>query len=245
VQLLLQGQHALLLDAFQTMSMALPFTPATPEQAAQSIARKLSLVCQGLISKGEYLVDPTITSKVAWEPHGSGHRLVLLPPPSHSVVSREATPFPDGPDSETPITNPFDTSSPMPNSSPDNSSQPVADMSTDTTNTAVPAVLAIVTQLVPGKSWLYPDARWTGPTVYVRKFTDAKLLCTGRAATHPRFTNDYVTAIGNLNEIMGKVGDSRNDHNTVVSGPADHIRVRHPFFTIPVVNFSLMLIFVF
>ena len=232
MQLLLQGQHTLLLDAFQTTSMALPFTPATPEQAAQSIARKMSLVRQGLISKGEYLVDPTITSKVAWEPHGSGHRLVLLPPPSRSVVSREATPFPDSPDSETPIANPFDTSPPMPNNTPDNSSQPVADMSTDTTNTTVPAVLAIVAQLVPGQSWLYPDARWTGPTVYVRKFTDAKLLCTGCAATHPRFTNDYVTAIGNLNEIMGKIRDSRNDRNTVVSGPADHIRVRHPLFTV-------------
>lgn len=50
------------------------------------------------MARGEYLADPTIVEKVAWEPYGSGHRLVILPPPSHTPDTREDTPFPDGVD---------------------------------------------------------------------------------------------------------------------------------------------------
>jgi hypothetical protein len=95
-----------------------------------------------------------------------------------------------------------------------------------------PAVLTIVTQLVLGQFWLYPDGRWTGCTEYIQQFTDLKLLCTGGAATHPRFENDYATAIANLNLIMGQIEGSRNKRNTIVSGPANHIRVRHALFTV-------------
>ena len=141
---------------------------------------------------GEYLVDPTTVEKVAWEPHGSGHRLVTVPP----AKTREATPCLD--DSGTATTNPFDISSPIPDDSSDVTPQPVGDIPADP---PAPAILAIVAQLVPGQSWLYPDGRWTGPTKYVRKFTDIKLLCTGGGATHPRFANDYAKAISNLNTI--------------------------------------------
>lgn len=207
--------------------MALPFIPATPEEAALSIANKMSIVRQGLMAKGEYLVDPTIVEKVAWEPHGSGHRLVLLPPTSPSATAREGTPFPDGPGAA--LTNPFDASPPTPDNSPDTTPQPMGDVLADP---PAPAILAIVAQLAPGQSWLYPDGRWTGPTKYVRRFTDVKLLCTGGAATHPRFSNDYSTALANLDTIMGRVGDSRNGRNTVICGPANHIRIRHALFTV-------------
>lgn len=209
--------------------MSVPFIPATPEQAAHSIARKMGFVRQELMAKGEYLFDPTITERVTWEPHGSGHRLVILPHPSPSAGTRNPTPFPDGPAPASP--NPFDTSSPAPDDIPDisDSAQAVDDTSPDPTT---PAVLSIVTQLVLGQSWLYPDGRWTGPTRYVRRFTDIKLLCTGGAATHPRFVNDYGTAIANLNTILGRVEDARNEQNSIISGPASHIRVRHPLFTV-------------
>jgi len=204
--------------------MTTPFIPVSPKRVAQNIARKMGFVRQGLMSKGEYLADPAIVDRVGWEPYGSGHRLVVLPPPSLSPNTREVTPFPDNSDAAT--ANPPDNSPP---SLPDVSPQPTGDAPVDP---ATPATLSIVTQLVPGQSWLYPDGRWTGPTVYVRKFTDIKLLCTGGAATHSRFTNDYATAVGNLNTIMSRIGDSQNGRNTILSGPVNHIRARHPLFTV-------------
>ena len=90
----------------------------------------------------------------------------------------------------------------------------------------------MVAQLVPGQSWLYPDGRWTGQTRFVQRFTDVKLLCTGGAANHPRFANDYGTSVANLNTIMGQVGDPKNDRSSIISGLNDQIRVRHPLFTV-------------
>ena len=187
----------------------------------------MSLVHQGLIARGEYLTDPTLPERVAWEAYGSGHRLVVLPPPSSSPTDRESTPFPDG--SDTAAANPVDPPISPPVSAAGVSPEPVDDAPA---NPPMPAVLTIVAQLVPGQSWLYPDGRWTGPTKYVRRFTDIKLLCTGGATSHPRFTNDYAVAIANLNSIMARVEDSRNERNTFISGPDNHIRVRHPLFTV-------------
>lgn len=209
--------------------MALPFIPVSPKRAAQNIATKMGFVRQGLMARGEYLADPTIVERVGWEPHSSGHRLIILPPPSPSPNGREDTPFPDGSDATT--ANP---SSPTSGDAPDTPPQPAGDMPTEP---PVPATLAIVTQLVPGQSWLYPDGRWTGRTKYVRNFTDVKLLCTGGAATHPRFANDYATSIANLNSIMSQIGDARNERNTVVSGPANYIRARHPLFVVRPIDF--------
>ena len=211
--------------------MSIPFIPVSPRQVAQNIATKMGFVRQGLMAKGEYLADPAIVDRVGWEPHGLGHRLILLPPPSASPNTRQSTPFPDG--SDTATTDPSDTSPPNPT---DVSSEHTDDMPADP---LMPATLAIVTQLVPGQSWLYPDGRWTGPTFYVKKFTDTKLLCTGGAATHPRFVNDYATAIGNLNAIMSRVGEPQNSRNTVVSGSANHLRARHPLFMVCPISFWL------
>ena len=97
---------------------------------------------------------------------------------------------------------------------------------------SVPATLTLVTQLVPGQSWLYPDGRWTGPTRYVQRFTDVKLLCTGSAPTHQVFANDFSTAVANLNTIMGQLGDSRNERATILSGPTNNIRMRHALFMV-------------
>ena len=119
----------------------------------------------------EYLVDPALVDGVTWEPHGSGHRFVLLP------------------DSDKPADNPPNKPSPTANNLPDVAT---VDVPADPT---VPAVLTIVTQFVLGQSWLYPDGRWTGPTKSVQRFTDIKLLCTSGAPTRPQFTNDHATAI--------------------------------------------------
>ena len=202
--------------------MSIPFVPVSPKTAARNIATKMSFIRQGLMARGEYLADPTIVEKVTWEPYGSGHKLVLLPPPSDSPDARGNTPVPESPEAVT--TEPLD--DPSPNNPPD---VPAVDTPADPLE---PAILTMVTQLVPGSSWLYPDGRWTGPTKYVQRFTDIKLLCTGGAPAHPRFTNDYSTAITNLNTIMGRVGDSRNERTTVVSGPANNIRMRHQLFAV-------------
>lgn len=217
--------------------MALPFIPVPPEQVAINIANKMSFIRQGLMAKGEYLADPTIVEKVTWEPYGSGHRLVILPPAPYSATTREATPFPDG--SETVFADPSNASSPAPCNASNTTPQPMGDIPADP---LAPATLTIVAQLVPGQSWLYPDGRWTGPTKYLRRFTDIKLLCTGGAATHPRFTNDYTTAIGNLTTIMSQVGDSRNNRNTVVSGPTSQIRLRHALFTVRIGRLLIFLL---
>lgn len=204
------------------LSMALPFIPVHPEQVAINIANKMGFIRQGLMSRGEYLADPTLPERVGWEPYGRGQRLVVLPPPSPSPSTREATPLPDSSDAV--AANPSDDSSPTPDESDASSDEP--------TKESVPAVLTIVTKLVPGESWLYPDGRWTGPTRYVRKFTDLKLLCTGGPPAHPRFVNDYAASIANLNSIMGRIEDSRNERNAIVSGPGNHIRARHQLFTV-------------
>jgi len=196
----------------------------------------MGFIRQGLMVRGEYLSDPMITERVGWEPIGSGHRLVLLPRPSPTANTRESTPHPDRPVPASP--NPFDDSSSPSDDVPDTSSQPAdtpptGPLSEDAAaDPPVPAVLSIVVQLVPGQSWLYPDGRWTGATKFVRRFTDVKLLCTGAAPSHPRFANDYGTAVANLNAVMGLVGDARNNRNSIISGPADQIRVRHPLFTV-------------
>ena len=204
--------------------MATPFIPVSPKTAAHNIATKMSLVRQGLMARGEYLADPTMAEKVTWEPHGSGHRLVLRPLPSHSPGDREGTPFPNGSDAATiaPSDSPSTTSE-------DPSDAPAVDVPT---NPLEPTILTMVAQLVPGQSWLYPDGKWTGPTKYVQRFTDVKLLCTAGRPAHPRFTNDYPVAIASLNNIMGQLGDTRNERNTIVSGPENHIRIRHPLFSV-------------
>ena len=204
--------------------MATPFIPVSPKTAARNIATKMSLVRQGLMARGEYLADPTIVEKVTWEPFGSGHRLVLCPPPSLSPGDRESTPFPDGSDAA--VTAPPDSPSPAPEN---RSNVPAADIPA---NPLEPAILTMVAQLVPGQSWLYPDGKWTGPTKYVQRFTDVKLLCTAGRPAHQRFINDYPTAIANLNTIMAQLGDTRNERNSIVSGPENHVRIRHPLFSV-------------
>ena len=204
-------------------AMSIPFIPRSPKTVARNIATKMSLVREGLMARGEYLADPTIVEKVTWEPHGSGHRLVVRPPPSPSPDTREGTPLPDG--STGTATEQSDNPSPAPEGPLD---IPAGDAPVDPEL----ATLTMVVQLVPGQSWLYPDGRWTGPTTYVRKFTDIKLLLTGGAPTHPRFVDDYPTAIANLNAIMSHLGDPRNERKSIVSGPANHIRVRHQLFTV-------------
>ena len=136
--------------------MSVPFIPVTPKQAARNIARKMGFVRQDLMAKGEYLANPTITERVAWEPHGSGHRLVVLPHPSPSSRTREETPYPDNPAAASP--NPFDIASSPSNNDPNASPKPADDTPTDPlvddvpADPPAPAILAIVTQLVPGQS---------------------------------------------------------------------------------------------
>lgn len=218
-----------------SLAMALPFIPVSPRRAARNIATKMGFVRQGLISRGEYLADPAIVERVGWEQFGSGHHLVVLPLPSPSPTNREATPFPDG--SGAAIEN---TANASPTSTNNLGASPSPEPAGDVpAKPSVPATLSIVTQLVPGQSWLYPDARWTSCTKYVQKFTDVKLLCTGGAATHARFANDHAAAILNLNAIMGQVGDTHNERNTIISGPANYIRVRHPLFTVCPIRFLI------
>ncbi|KAF9778133.1 hypothetical protein BJ322DRAFT_1025232 [Thelephora terrestris] len=178
--------------------MSIPFIPVSPRTAARNIATRMSLVREGLMARGEYLADPTIVEKVTWEPYGSSHRLVIIPPPSPSPVTLENSSLPDDPGAAT--AEQPDGRSPTPDN-PTN--DPAVDVPADP---LVPAVLTIVTQLVPGQSWLYPDGRWTGPTAYVQRFTDVKLLCTGGAPAHQRFVDDYSTSVANLNTIMGRLG---------------------------------------
>lgn len=136
----------------------------------------MGFVHQGLMARGEYLADPTVPDRVGWEPYGQGQRLVVLPRHSPLASTREATPIPSGPDTVAPDS-PNDPS-PTSDNDPDASPGMVADP-------PAPAILAVVMQLVPGQSWLYPDGQWTGPTKYIRRFTDLKLLCTGGPAIHP------------------------------------------------------------
>lgn len=205
--------------------MALPFIPVTPEEAARNIATKMSFVREGVRRKGEYLADSEITEKVYWEPYGSGHKLALLPPTSHSPTTNEAAPSSGDPKVA---------SSPVSGNSTDVTAEATStnDVPADPPPPATPAILTIIAQLVPGQSWLYPDGRWTGPTQYVRRFTDIKLVCTGGAPTHSEFADDYTAAIANLNEIMGRIEDSRNNRNTVICGSGNHIRIRHALFRV-------------
>ena len=227
--------------------MCTPFVLVTPEQATRSIARKMKFIHQGLIFKGKYLFDPTVIKRVTWEPFGSGHRLVIVHQPSPAHGTCEATPHPNGTGASP---NPFDDSSSTPNNTPGVSPQSVGDKSADppapndsssisntpdipeSADPPAPAILSIVTKLILGQSWLYPDGQWSGPTKYVKRFADIKLLFTGGAPTHPRFANNYGVAIMNLNKIMGQVGKEHNKCNMIISGLANHICICHPLFTV-------------
>ncbi|KAF9789202.1 hypothetical protein BJ322DRAFT_1017915 [Thelephora terrestris] len=206
--------------------MALPFIPVSPEQAAINIARKMEFVREGIMDRGEYLADQTVLERVAWEPYGHGQRLTVIPLPSSTPSPCECDGTPSPANCNRVANDPPDDAALTTNDNSDPSPEPVDVPASP----PVPAVLMIVTQLVPGMSWLYPDGCWTGPTRFVDNFTNLKLLCTGGPPTHPRFVNDYATLIANLNSIMDRIKDSSNGRNTIVSGPANYIRVRHRLF---------------
>ena len=205
-------------------AMSIPFIPVSPRTAARNIANKMSLVREGLMARGEYLADPTIMDRVTWEPYGSGHRLVITPPAPHTPDSHNDTPPPDN--TNTAATKQSGDRSPTPD---DTAETPAVDTPADP---STPAILTIVTQLVPGQSWLYPNGRWTGPAGYADSIVDVKLLCTGGTPTHPQFINDYSTSIANLKAIMARVGDPRNERKSVVQGPTNLIRMRHQLFMV-------------
>ena len=133
--------------------MATPFIPVSPGTAARNITKKAH---EGLMDRSKYLVDSAIMDKVSWEPQGSGHRLVL--PASHPPITREDTPSPDAQgdslfyeDSNMTANDPPDEPSPTANNLPDVSTVSVP------ADPTVPATLTIVTELLLGQSWLYPD----------------------------------------------------------------------------------------
>lgn len=224
--------------------------PLSPEEVARKVADKMDFARESLLSKGEYLADPDILGRVAWEPVGSGHQLVIKPCPP-------PTPPTDTSDSDDPTAASTATSTPEPtigstaestiesttppspkggNESPDTTNVPLpaidaADEPSDIPST--PAILTIVVQLVPGASWLYPDAKWTKKNDYVPHFQDAKLLCTGGVPLHPAFIQDFDTSVDNLNTIMGELGDKRNKRTTVTTGkPGALVKIRHALFTV-------------
>lgn len=88
--------------------------PRTPQQVAARVAEKMDYARESLFSKGEYLADPTTLDRIAWEPFGHGHQLVIKP-------VRAATPSPDIPESDDPA---IETSTPSPNEDDSTSTRP-------------------------------------------------------------------------------------------------------------------------
>lgn len=221
--------------------------PRSPEEVAEHVARKMNCIRDSLFSKEEYLADPSILNRVLWEPVGTGHQLVIKP-------HRTATPSPnaadsDDPTTETPIsssseddtTSPESTDAPLPNTTdaplPGTTNAPLSDTGATTESSetpSIPAILSVVVQLIPGASWLHPDAKWTKDNRYKSHFQDAKLLCTGGVPKHPTLAPDFDTSIDNLNTIMSQLGDSRNVRNTIITSQpgSAQVKIRHCLFTV-------------
>lgn len=94
----------------------------------------------------------------------------------------------------------------------------------------------MVVQVVAGQSWLHPDGKWTGPTQFIRQFSDLKLLCTGSAPSHMRFHHDYTTSVTNLNGIMDEIRTTGNPTAGVIMAPDQHVKVHHNLFTVSQYN---------
>ena len=198
------------------------FIPATPEEVAERLDTKMGIVRETLFSLGEFLSDPDIRGRVCWVPSGSGHKL---------VIDMKDLPVPDDTDLSSPSTDPHD-SSPASENNADTSIPTPPGSPTPSPPAFVPATLTMVTQIVPGQSWLYPDGKWTGPTPFVRRFSDVKLLCTGSAPSHPRLHDDYGTSVENLSTIMDEVRTARNPTLGVICGPDQFIKVHHNLFVV-------------
>lgn len=199
------------------MVSTLGFIPATPEEVAERLATKMAIIRQTLMLKGEYLSDPAIYGRVCWIPAGSGHKLVVKP---------EASPTPAGENRSSPVNN----LSP-PSAISADSGLPTPSVTPPPTP-ATPAILTMVVQVVPGQSWLYPDGKWTGPTQFIKHFSDVKLLCTGTAPDHMRFRHDFPTSVAALNSIMDEVRTVGNPATGVLSGPDQYIKARHSLFVV-------------
>ena len=158
---------------------------------------------------------------VHWVSSGSGHKLVIKPKDSPTADAAEPPSSLADDSSSPPSSDLASTQLPTPASSPAPSPAPV-----------IPAILAMVVKIVPGQNWLYPDGKWTGPTLFVKSFSDVKLLCTGTAPDHIRFHNDYATSVANLNSIMDIVKTVRHPTIGVLSGPDQYIKVRHSLFAV-------------
>ena len=196
-----------------------------------------------------------VAHRVLWEPIGSGHQLVVklghmvtprldVPDADSPAVETPTASDTDGPVAETPTASVVDDLMAKPPtfaSSEDHEASPVpadtplpGDPATELSKTPnTPAILCMVVRLIPGASWLYPDAKWTRHNKYAPRFQDAKLLCTGGVPQHPCFSQDFDPSIENLNAIMGHLGDGRNRRNTITSShPGVQVKIRHALFSV-------------
>ena len=195
--------------------------PAAPEEVAERLDTKMRIIHQTLFLKGEYLSDSAVCGRVCWVSSGSGHKLIIRTE-DLSIPNTNNLPL-----------SPVDSvSSPHPGNSGDTEPSSPSRSPTPSPTPIVPATLAMVVQIEPGQSWLYPDGKWTGPTHFVRRFTDVKLLCTGSAPSHMRFHSDYKTSTTNLNRLMDEVRTTGNPTIGVISGPDGYVKVCHSLFTV-------------
>ena len=198
--------------------------PPSPAEIAERLATKMGLVRQTLMSKGEYLSDPAMCGRVHWVPFGHGHMLALKSEDSPALDDAVPPLSPTDCVASTPpncMAGAANTQLPTPDTTPTPSPTPVT-----------AAVLAMVVQVVPGQSWLYPDGKWTGTTTFVKQFADVKLLCTGTAPEHMRFHNDYATSLASLKSIMAEMRTAGYPISSVLSGPDQNIKVRHTLFAV-------------
>lgn len=201
------------------MISTLGLIPPSPAEIAEHLAVKMGFVRQALISKGEFLSDPAISGRLEWVPFGPGHRLAIKPEDPVALDATDPPPSPVDGAASTHLNDTENTQLPTPDATPSPAPH-------------VPATLAMVVQIAPGKSWLYPDGKWTGPTQYIRQFSDVKLLCTGTAPSHPRFHNDFDSSVSTLKAIMADISTKGNPTTGVLSAPGQELKVRHPLFTV-------------
>lgn len=201
----------------------------------------MGLVRQSLISKGEFLSDPAISGRVHWVPFGHGHKLVikseepLAPDAIDSPLSdlRATDLSPSDVDATDLSLSDVDDTASTRSGGTTNTQLPTPDQTpTPSPLPVVPAILAMVVQVVPGHSWLYPDGRWTGPTGFVKQFSDVKLLCTGAAPDHVRFKNDFETSVASLKSLMADIRTTGYPTTGVLAGPDQNVKVRHNLFVV-------------
>ncbi|KAJ7470988.1 hypothetical protein FB451DRAFT_1252655 [Mycena latifolia] len=97
------------------------------------------------------------------------------------------------------------------------------------------AELTLIAKISPNNFWLIPCGYWKEPTKYAPTFADLKLNCQLVAPNDPLFSDDFNTALKNIESLMALVETKGNTKRGILDtedNARNSIKVRHIVFEI-------------